>query len=62
MGGIASETLHLGTREEVVEETLSALQVAKELGSCIIGCSNQIVAPTPIANVEAMMSTLHAHR
>ena len=62
LGGIASETLHMGTREEVVEETLSALEVAKELGSCIIGCSNQIVAPTSIANVEAMMETLHAQR
>jgi len=62
LGGIASETLHLGTREEVVAETLSALEVAKELGSCIIGCSNQIVAPTPIANVEAMMETLHGWR
>ena len=62
LGGIASETLHIGTREEVVEETLSALEAAKELGSCIIGCSNQIVAPTPIANLEAMMETLHAYR
>jgi hypothetical protein len=62
MGGIASETLHMGTREEVVEEVLSALEVARELGSCIIGCSNQIVAPTPIGNVEAMMEALHTHR
>ncbi|MGQ9731661.1 MAG: uroporphyrinogen decarboxylase family protein [Candidatus Zipacnadales bacterium] len=62
MGGIASETLHLGTKQEVIEETLSALQVAKERGSCIIGCSNQIVAPTPIENFEAMMETLHEYR
>lgn len=62
LGGIASETLHLGTREEVVRETLEALEVARELGSCVIGCSNQIVAPTPIENVEAMMETLHRYR
>jgi uroporphyrinogen decarboxylase len=62
LGGIASETLHIGTREDVVAEVLSALEVAKELGSCIIGCSNQIVAPTPMENVEAMMETLHANR
>ena len=62
LGGISSETLHLGTRKEVIEETLSALQVAKEWGSCIIGCSNQIVAATPIENVEAMMETLHQYR
>jgi hypothetical protein len=62
LGGIASETLHTATKQEVIEETLSALEAAKELGSCIIGCSNQIVAPTPMANVEAMMETLHANR
>jgi len=62
LGGIASETLHTGTRQDVIEETLSALEVAKELGSCIIGCSNQIVALTPIANFEAMMEALQAHR
>lgn len=58
MGGIASETLHSGTREQVVEETRSALEVAKEYGGIIVGCSNQIVAQTPIANVEAMLETL----
>jgi len=62
MGGIASETLHIGSRQDVVDETLSALQVARERGSIIVGCSNQIVAPTPIDNFEAMMETLREHR
>jgi len=62
LGGISSETLHLGSREDVVRETLSALEVAKERGSIIVGCSNQIVAKTPIGNFEAMMETLQAHR
>jgi hypothetical protein len=59
LGGIASETLHLGTRQEVVEETLSALEVAKERGQVIVGCSNQVVSQTPLENFEAMMATLH---
>jgi hypothetical protein len=62
MGGIASETLHTGSREDVIEETLSALQVAQERGSIIVGCSNQIVPPTPIENFEAMMDTLREYR
>lgn len=62
MGGIASETLHRGSREEVVEETLDALRVAKERGSIIVGCSNQIVAQTPMENFWAMMETLREYR
>jgi hypothetical protein len=62
LGGISSEVLHTGTRDEVIEETLSALQVAKEEGSIMVGCSNQIVAGTPIENFEAMLETLNEHR
>lgn len=62
MGGIASETLHIGTKEDVIEETRSALQAAKEFGSIIIGCSNLVVPPTPLENFWAMMETLHGER
>ena len=62
LGGIASETLHLGTRAEVIQEVRSALAVAKEHGSIIVGCSNQIVPHTPPENIWAMMETLHAER
>lgn len=62
MGGIASETLHIGTKEEVAEETRSALRVASELGSIIVGCSNQVVPPTPMENFWAMMDILHNER
>lgn len=58
LGGIASETLHLGTKEEVIAEVRSALAVAKEKGSIIVGCSNQIVAPTPLENFWAMTEVL----
>ncbi|MFO7945352.1 MAG: hypothetical protein R6V19_00850, partial [Armatimonadota bacterium] len=49
---------HVGTVEEVEEETRSALQIAKEVGGCIIGCSNQVVKGTPEQNFWAMMEIL----
>jgi hypothetical protein len=62
MGGINSATLHRGSLEDVVAETRTALEVAKEYGGCIVGCSNQIVAGTPLANFWGMMETLWAER
>lgn len=61
-GGINSETLHLGSVEDVRIETETALEVAKEYGGMIVGCSNQIVAGTPYANIDVMMETLHTCR
>lgn len=58
IGNISSHTLHLGTREEVIEETLSCVEAAHEYGSIIIGCSNLIVSQTPEANFVAMLETL----
>jgi len=48
--------------EEVVEETRTAVETAHEIGGCIIGCSNQIVAGTPAENFWAMMETLEEYR
>lgn len=62
MGGVNSSTLHRGTVEQVVAEVRYALAVAKERGGCIVGCSNQIVAGTPMENFWAMMETLHKER
>ena len=61
-GGIASETLHIGTVEDVRHETRTALEMAKECGSMIVGCSNQIVAGTPPANIEAMLNIMRDER
>jgi hypothetical protein len=61
-GGINSATLHRGTAEEVREETLTALEQAKEHTSMVIGCSNQIVAGTPPENIEVMLETLAENR
>jgi hypothetical protein len=62
LGGVNSATLHRGTREQVVAETREACQAARELGGCVVGCSNQIVAGTPMGNFWAMMETLEAER
>jgi hypothetical protein len=59
LGGISSETLHLGTVEDVIAETRSALEVAQEVGQIIVGVSNQVVALTPPENFDAMMTMLH---
>ena len=58
-GGIASETLHQGTVEDVVAETRSALEVARRRGQIVVGISNQVVPATPLENFDAMMETLH---
>jgi hypothetical protein len=62
LGGVRSEVLHRGTVAEVVEEARSAAEDAKAIRGCIIGCSNQIVAPTPVRNFWAMMETLERYR
>jgi len=62
VGNISSHTLHLGTQEEVVAETMSCLEVGHESGSVIVGCSNQIVCRTPEENLIAMLDTLERHR
>ncbi len=58
-GGIASETLHQGSVEDVVAETRSALDVARRRGQIVVGVSNQVVPVTPLENFDAMMETLH---
>jgi len=62
MGGIASETMHLGTVDDVREECLSALEVARRRGRTMVGVSNTVVAPTPFANFDAMVETLQRCR
>ena len=62
LGGVNSATLHRGSPEEVRAEVRSALEVAREFGGIIVGCSNLIVPGTPPENVEAMIETLHAER
>lgn len=61
-GGISSQVLHTGMKEQVIAETLDAMQTAKECGSILVGCSNQIVSQTPPENFWAMVETIDANR
>ena len=58
IGNISSHTLHLGTKEEVIEETLSCIETAKEYGSIVVGVSNLIMPQTPEENFLAMLETI----
>lgn len=62
IGNISSHTLHLGTKEDVVEETLSCIEAARECRGIIVGCSNLIVCQTPAENLLGMVETLREHR
>jgi len=62
MGGVASETLHIGTTEDVRDECLSSLEVAKRRGRIIVGVSNTVVAMSPLENVDVMVGTLQGNR
>jgi len=62
MGGIASETLHVGTPEDVRHECLTALEVARRRRRIMVGVSNTVVAPTPFENFDTMIETLREHR
>lgn len=62
IGNISSRTLHRGTEQEVIKETLSCLEIAKEKGSIIVGVSNYLVPGTPKENIWAMIETLSKHR
>lgn len=62
MGGISSHVLHTGAKEQVIAETLNALRVARECGSILVGCSNQIVSQTSPENFWAMTKTIDENR
>jgi hypothetical protein len=62
MGGVASETVHLGTPDDVREECLSALEVAKRRGRIMVGVSNTVVAMSPPENVDVMVTSLKENR
>jgi len=61
-GNISSHTLSMGTREEVIAETLSCLREAKRSGGIIVGASNYLVGNTPEENLTAMIKTIRDHR
>ena len=62
LGNIASFTLHRGTKDDVIRETMDCLDAAKEFGGCVVGCSNQIISQTPPENLWAMIETIRENR
>lgn len=62
IGNISSITLHLGTEQEVIKETLSCIKIAKEKGGIVVGASNYLVPGTPKRNLEAMLETINTYR
>lgn len=62
IGNISPHTLHLGTPDQVIEETASCMEAAKRWGGVIVGCSNLIVPQTPPENLFAMIETIREMR
>ena len=62
IGNISSHTVHLGSKEEIVDEALRAIEVAKESGGVIVGVSNYLVPHTPIDNVLTLLQTIKENR
>ncbi len=62
IGNISSHTVHLGSREEIIDEALSALEEAKRSYGIIVGTSNYFVPGTPVENVEVLLETIKENR
>jgi len=62
LGNISSHTLHLGSRDEVIAQTLSCLEDAVRHNGMIVGVSNYIVPHTPVDSVVAMLEAIRDHR
>jgi len=62
LGNISSHTVHLGTKEEVVAEAMSCLEVAQRTTGVIVGTSNYFVPGTPVENVIALIESIREFR
>ena len=62
IGNISSHTLHRGTKEEILEETLSCIEEAKKSGNIIVGTSNYFMPGTPEENLKTMIETIEKYR
>ena len=62
IGNISSYTLHTGTKEDVIRETMSCLDEARRSRGIIVGVSNYIMPGTPEENLWAMIETMKEHR
>jgi hypothetical protein len=62
IGNVSSHTVHLGTRDEVIAEARSCLELAKRSGGIVVGASNYFVPGTPVENVWALIETIRGNR
>ncbi len=62
IGNISSYTLHMGTKEDVIRETMSCLDEARRSRGIIVGVSNYILPGTPEENLWAMIETMKEYR
>ena len=62
IGNLSSHTLHVGTREEVIEEARACVETAKSRRGIIVGISNMPMPRTPVENVAAMLETIEELR
>ncbi len=62
LGNISSWTLSQRTKEDVRNEVLSCLEVAKKYSGVIVGLSNYIQPETPHENIDVLIETLEANR
>jgi hypothetical protein len=62
IGNISSHTLHRGTKEDVIRETMSCLGEARRSLGIIVGVSNYILPGTPEENLWAMIETMKEFR
>ena len=62
IGNISSYTLHRGTKEDVIRETMSCLDEARRSLGIIVGVSNYILPGTPEENLWAMIETMKEYR
>jgi len=62
IGNISTHTVARGSREQVVAETVSCLEAAKQHHGIIVGASNYFVPGTPVENVEVVLETIDEYR
>jgi Uroporphyrinogen decarboxylase (URO-D) len=62
IGNMSSQTIHLGTLDEIEAEALTCLQQARECRGVIAGVSNYFVPGTPMENVELLLRVIEDNR
>ena len=62
LGNVSSHTVHLGTKQEIVDEALSCMEEAKQNKGVIVGTSNYFVPGTPVENVLALVEVIRENR